>query len=175
MKKFLFIALSWLTFASCRNTDHTAGTTTTQAQLNSRHSREVYKALETGDVSKLDSIIAKDFVDHGGADGIDLKGRDSVKMRIADLHNHFSNLRFELLSESTADNGYHFALVRMTGTAKDSSMGVPAGTKIQSTSVDVVKLKDGMATEHWSFIDQREAVKMMKAEEMNEPVDSTRM
>lgn len=164
MKQFFLIATSLLVLASCKHTGHVTNEKATEAQLNAHRSQEVYRALETGDVSKLDSFMAKDFVDHGGADGIDLKGRDSVKLRIADLHNHFSNLKFKVLSESTADNGYHFALVQMTGTTKDSLMGVPAGTNMQSTSIDLVKIKDGKATEHWSFIDQNKAVKLMEEE-----------
>jgi predicted SnoaL-like aldol condensation-catalyzing enzyme len=175
MKKLLFIAASVLFLASCKNAPQTSNGNTTQDQVNGQHSLEVYKALETGDVSKLDSFIAKDFVDHSGADGVDLKGRDSIKLRIADLHTHFTGLKFDVLSQSTADNGYHFALVRMTGTTKDSLMGVPPGTKMQSTSVDVVKVKDGMATEHWSYIDQKRVVEMVKARETNEPADTTKM
>jgi hypothetical protein len=173
MKKFLFVAASLLLLASCKNTSQIPTASSTQAQVNAQHSLEVYKALETGDVSKLDSFLAKDFVDHGGADGIDLKGRDSIKLRIADLHTHFTGLKFDVLSQSTADNGYHFALVKMTGTTKDSLIGVLPGTKIQSTSVDVVKVKDGMATEHWSFIDQKRVVEMVKAREAAETADTT--
>ena len=50
----------------------------------------------------------------------------------------------------------------MTGTTKDSSMGMPANTPIDRMGVDVVRIENGMAVEHWSFDDPRDMMKMMQ-------------
>ena len=165
MKQVLLAAGAMLfLLASCKDADHSEKTTDTQTAKNSSNNRMVYKAIETGDVSGLDSVMTPDIIDHeGGMDGKDIVGRDSVKARLADMHNHFTDLRMDVVSESTADNGYNFVLVKMTGTAKDASMHMTPGTKLNSTSVDVVKLKDGKAVEHWYFVDPKEMMDMMKA------------
>ncbi len=68
-----------------------------------------------------------------------------------------------MISEGTStDDDYHFALVKMSGTAKDNMMGMTAGTKVKSTHVDVVRIKNGKAVEHWSFSDPKEMMEMMK-------------
>jgi len=125
--------------------------------------RIVYKAIETGDAPALDSLIASDAVDHQGPNGMDVKGHDSVKHMLADIHNHFKDPKFEVIEAATNDD-YIFTLARVSGTTADSSMGIPAGTKMDEKGVDVVKIKDGKMVEHWGYVD---AAKMMKR--MSEP------
>ena len=51
-----------------------------QAEKNTANSKEVYRAAETGDVSRLDNFISADFVNYsGGAGDKEIKGRDSLK------------------------------------------------------------------------------------------------
>src|SRR5258708_22178734 len=124
--------------------------------------KEVYKAIETGDVSKIKDYIDKDAVDHGGGpNGQDVKGGDSIISMIGGIHNSFTDLKMEVIAE--AMNGdYLFTLVRLTGTTTaNPGMGLPPNKKLDSKSVDVVKIKDGKATEHWQFVDPKEMMEMM--------------
>ncbi|HVF82456.1 MAG TPA: nuclear transport factor 2 family protein [Flavisolibacter sp.] len=124
----------------------------------------IYQAIETGDVSKMDSLLSKDFVDHEGNMGKDIVGLDSVKQFLGSIHNYFDGLKMESLSEATSEDGvYHFAMVRMTGKAKANPWGIPVGKDIDDTSVDVVKIKDGKATDHWVFTSQKDMMEMMGA------------
>jgi hypothetical protein len=121
----------------------------------------VYKGIETGDLSVMDKFVSKDIIDHGGMQ--DVKGLENVKKMLADIHNHFSNLKITLISNAASDDGmYNFVLARMTGTSKDNTMGLPANTPVDRMSVDMVRLENGMAVEHWSFEDPREMMKMMQ-------------
>jgi len=124
--------------------------------------KEVYKAIETGDVSKIKDYIDKEAVDHGGGpNGQDVKGGDSILSMIGGIHNSFTDLKMEVIAE--AMNGdYLLTLVRLTGTTTaNPGMGLPPNKKMDSKSVDVVKIKDGKATEHWQFVDPKEMMEMM--------------
>jgi ketosteroid isomerase-like protein len=169
MKQLLFAFAALLLLLSCNNDTDTTGTNdnnvnSANANRDTENMRMVYNAMETGDVSKLDSILAEDVIDHNGApDGGDIRGRDSVKRMIGEIHTYFDGLNVELLSDArSADGNYHFALVRMTGTAKKNPWGMPEGMKMDDTSVDVVKMRDGMATEHWGFLSWGDINEMMK-------------
>ena len=107
-----------------------------------------------GDVSKLDNFISPDFVDHsGGAGDIEIRGKDSLKAKVGDLHNHVKDLKFNLIASATSDDGaYNFTLVQLTGTSIDDFMGVPPNTTIDQTAVNVISIKDGMFTGQWRFI-----------------------
>jgi hypothetical protein len=135
-----------------------------EANRNSEHNREIYKAIESGDVSKLDSFIAKDVIDHDANNGKDIVGIDSLKYFLGNIHNYFDGLKMEMISEATSlDKQYHFAMVRMTGTAKQNPWGMPVGMKIDDLSMDAVKIRDEKATEHWSFTSQKDMMEMMSA------------
>ncbi|MEJ7914500.1 MAG: nuclear transport factor 2 family protein [Chitinophagaceae bacterium] len=146
------------TNSSGTNTDHMAAAT-----RNSDQNREIYRAIQTGDVSKLDSFIAPDIIDHEGNMGKDIVGLDSLKHHLAKMHTYFDGLQMEVLSEATSlDNNYHFSMIRMKGKAKANPWGMPVGMDMDDTGMDVVKIKDGKATEHWSFSSQKDVGEMME-------------
>ena len=61
-----------------------------------------------------------------------------------------------------ANNDYVFSLTRFTGTNTVPSMGAPAGTHFDMTSVEVTKFgSDGKATDHWVYMSMADAMKMM--------------
>lgn len=137
-----------------------------QAEINRQRSLSVYKGIESGDLSAMDEFIAIDIIDHGGME--DVKGRESVKKMLADIKNHFTNLKLTVISEATSMDGtYHFALVRMTGTTKDAYMGMPANTAVDRMGVDVVRIHNDKVVEHWSFDDSRDMMKMMHGKMMD--------
>ncbi|MEP6616398.1 MAG: ester cyclase [Ginsengibacter sp.] len=159
-KLISFLAFISVCFSSCNDTSSTTATTSnveSDAAKNKANSNEVYKAMETGDVSKMDSILDKDVIDHEG----NLQGIDTLKKMIANMHNSIKDLKVETLANAT-DGDYNFAYIRTTGTTVDASMGMPAGTKLDMKSVDVVKMKNGMAVEHWGFSDRNEMMEMGK-------------
>lgn len=146
-------------------------TTTSQAEKNKASSMAVYKAFETGDMSKLDSFIDKDIVDHnGGPNGAGINGLDSLKKMFMQMHDNISDLKIESIANAT-DGDYNFDLNHMTGTTKNAFMGMPANTKLDMMSVDVVKIKDGKAVEHWGYADPNEMMKMMQMQKGTAPMD----
>jgi predicted ester cyclase len=121
----------------------------TQAETNSKNMRAVYNGIESGDMSVMDQFVADDIVDHDGPRG-PLKGRDSVKKMLADMHNHIANLKFDMIAEATGGD-YHFALTRISGKTKDGMMGMPPNTEMSDTSISMVKVVNGKVVEHWDF------------------------
>ena len=151
-----------LLLMSCTDSTTTSTDTngTSQAEENLAKNRKVYKAIETGDVATLESLIASDAVDHQGPNGTEIKGTDSVKHMLADIHNHLTDGKFEVIADAT-NGDYIFTLARVTGTTADSSWGMPPGTKLDEKGVDVVKIKDGKMVEHWGFVDAAVMMKRM--------------
>jgi len=163
MKKFLTIASTALIFfcTSCNN----SGAGNTQGEKNIATVHAVNRAIESGDVSKLDQYIATDGVDHSGEHG-EVKGLDSIKAYLAHLHDTYKDLKLEEVQEA-ANGDYVFSLERFTGTNTVASMGAPAGTHFDMTSVQVAKFNsDGKATDHWEYMTAADMMKMMGGEHM---------
>jgi hypothetical protein len=168
MKKGLFaLSAGLFLLASC---DHFKSASTggeTGAGMNDRNlanHKAVIHVIETGDVSSLDSLMAKDVVDHEGNMGKDIVGLDSVKFYLGNAHKYFENMKMEVMQSATSPDGqYFYATVHMTGKAKANPWGMPEGMQIDDTSTDLVKIKDGKATDHWSFESMKNMMEMMNA------------
>lgn len=176
MKKVIFASGAFMLcfLMSCKDAKTTNTTTSSTAETNRNNMSAVYAGIQSGDMSKMDAFVSADIVDHGMP--MEIKGRDSVKKMLADMHNHFTNLKMDMVAEATsADNLYHFALVRMTGTTTDDKMGRPANTPVDETSIDVVKLSDGKVVEHWSFQDSKMMMKMMGMDKGMDHMDGKMM
>lgn len=121
--------------------------------------REVYTAIETGNEETLRKYISADAVDrNGGPNGKEIKGEEIIKV-LSSFHNDVDNMKMEIISQAT-DGDYIFTLVRATGTTKKPWMGMPANFKLDSKSVDVVRVKDKKMVEHWQYMDPAEMMKM---------------
>ncbi|MDQ3845521.1 MAG: ester cyclase [Bacteroidota bacterium] len=167
---FLFIICFFL---SCNNeastntgmnkdsaTGSTSGSSNRQ-QAMLEANRQVIKGIETGDSALMQKYISDDAIDHGGgANGQDVKGRDIVSM-LTTVHQDVDNLKINIEQEAANDE-YVFSLVHMTGTTNKPVWGMPANTKIDSRSVDVLRIKDGKIAEHWGYADPSEIMKMMQ-------------
>jgi ketosteroid isomerase-like protein len=175
MKQVLFLLTTMIVIFACNDSTKVASTNDDKMNDHAKateNMKEVYRAIETGDVSKMDSLMTDDCVDHNAnPDGSDIKGKDSIKKMLSQIHTYFEpGMKMEMLSDAVSEDGdYHFALVRMTGKAKANPWGIPAGQDVDDTSVDVVKLKSGKACDHWGFMSNGDIMEMMKGMQSGTP------
>ena len=172
MKKFLFILSVGATcfLISCNNEKKEGeGGVSETAKKNTDAFNTVSDAFKSGDITKIDSVVASDFVDHSGMHGDG--NRDSLKAMITMMSmdkTAKSETKLEL-----ANDDYVAGWLHMTGT-NDGSMG-PKGTPYDMSGIELVKFKDGKAIEHWSFMSMADMMKMMPQPGMNNKMmDSTK-
>ena len=157
MKKLAFFicAAVSLYLISCTNqTASMSESNTSMEKKNLEADSIIGKAFETGDPSKIDSVVATDFVDH--TDRGDMN-RDSLKMFIKLLHDSMPDMKMEMIN-SAASGDYVYSNMRFTGSS-NGFMGMPKGPYDWHV-VEVSKFKDGKAVEHWEYMDSRDAMKM---------------
>lgn len=160
MKKNVFIAaIIAIVITSCNNSKDsgsTAGASTNSANDQAlADNARVYKAIETGDMTGIDTLLTKDAVDHDAGNGKELVGRDSIIHMLSQIHTQIKDLKLDVVSSAT-NGDYMFTLVHVTGTTADSSH-----TAIDSKGVDVLKMKDGKMSDHWGFTEDQEMSKRM--------------
>lgn len=144
-KSCLTMALAIVLFA-CNNDK--ASEENSPAQKNLAAARIIAAAFKSGDVSKIDSVVADDFTDH--RPGMDVVGRDSLKALIAFYRTHHPSATMQTISE-TSDSNYVFQWMLFSGIEE-----MP-----EAKMIEVTKFRDGKATEHWTYGDWAEASKMM--------------
>ena len=174
MKKFLTIASITVIFfmSACSNSGESGTSSSMSASGNNSGDKNiatvhaVNDAIQSGDVGKLDQYIATDAVDHSGEAG-EIKGLNNIKDSLKAMHDNYKDLKLESLQDA-AGGDYVFSLTRFKGTNVKPSMGAPAGTSFDMSSVEVVKFdKDGKITDHWSYMSMGDAMKMMGGGNMN--------
>ena len=165
MKKFLFIlSAAACYFLSACNDKATSGGMSDAARKNLDAFQTVSDAFMSGDVSKIDSVVASDFVDHTETGD---KNRDSLKAMITMMHKTETNMKSEI-KKALADDEYVMGWMRWTGTSDGSMPGMPAGPYDMS-GIEVVRFKDGKAVEHWAFMDARDMMKIMSSMPISAP------
>jgi predicted SnoaL-like aldol condensation-catalyzing enzyme len=155
MKKFLLIAFSATLgyLISCTNQN----ASTSMEQKNLSADSTIGKAFEMGDVSKIDSVVASDFVDH--TDRGD-RNRDSLKAMINMMHENFPDMKMDMIRQ-TADSNYVYTWLRFSGNS-NGAMGMPKGP-FDMQSMEVTRYNnEGKAVEHWGFMESQSNSKMMQ-------------
>ena len=163
MKKilFAFAAVCTCGFFSCTSTTVKKDDASVTIKENNTN---FYKAIENGDEATIKKWITPDAVDHNGsATGEDVVGGDKITAMLTQMHNSFEpGMKMNIVSQAV-DGDYLYSLVELKGTTTaNPGMGFPPSTKMDSRSVDVVKLKDGKAQEHWGFMGMPDVMMMMK-------------
>ena len=151
-------------FCAACTTNEKAGAVSATAQKNLDAFYVVDNAFETGDLSRIDSVVASDFVDHTP---MGTWNRDSLKTMITTMKNA-GTIKSEI-KKILADDEYVMAWLHWTGTSNGTVPGMPPAGPVDMNGVEVVRFKDGKAVEHWAFMDAVEAMKMMSAPQQTTP------
>lgn len=130
-----------------------------KAKKNLDNARAIAKSFETKDISKLGDYIADDAVDHASPNG-ETKGLENIKKMFTDMQGTMSNSKMETVKE-LADDDYVYQWMKESWTQTKESMGMKPGD-YSFNVIEVSKFNaDSKVTEHWSFMDVNDMMKMM--------------
>ena len=114
--------------------------------------RRFYDEVSAGNLDIVDELVADDFVEHEEFPGIE-PNKEGVKQFFALFRSAFPDLRMEP-HEMVAEGDLVCARVTMTGTHEGEFMGMPAsGKPVEVQAIDMLRIGDGQATEHWGVTD----------------------
>ena len=114
--------------------------------------RRFYDGVSSGDLSVIDDLLADDMIEHERFPGIE-PNKEGVKQIFAVYRSAFPDFRIEA-HEMLTEGDLVCARITSTGTHQGEFMGMPAtGKRIEVDSIDIVRFRDGRATEHWGITD----------------------
>jgi steroid delta-isomerase-like uncharacterized protein len=130
---------------------HHTKTTPSREEL-SRLNRAWVDAFESGDLSRIDELLAPDFVDHNPAPGT-TPDREGVKSWVREIRQAFSNVR-ATTEDEIVEGDKVVVRARLSGRHTGPYQGMPATNKEFSIeTIDIVRVRDGKAAEHWGVFD----------------------
>jgi hypothetical protein len=170
MKKLLMIIAACQVLMACHNrTPNDPSKANSIAQQNLKAVHNISKAFENGDTSLIDRSVAPDFVDHRAYG--DVRSIDSLKAFVLSSHEHIKNLKIETAKE-LADDEYVMTWTEFSGTGDGQANTLPGDFNVKG--VEITRLKNGKAIEHWEAMDMRDVYKMMQKMAANDVTpDST--
>jgi steroid delta-isomerase-like uncharacterized protein len=115
--------------------------------------RRIYELINTGDIDGFGDLLADDFVEHEEIPGLE-PTKESVTQMFRMYRAAFPDLHMEL-EEALPSGDKVVGRVRATGTHTGGAfMGIPAsGKRINTQLIDIMRIEDGLAREHWGVMD----------------------
>jgi predicted ester cyclase len=127
--------------------------TTNTAQRADELARTFVTAVNRKDAATLDGVLARNFQSYG-RDG--LRSRTGLKRYYDDLHQAFSDLRFDVHENVgvLVENDLIALRTIMTGTHTGDYLGVaPTEQPIQTSVSHFIRTRDDQIIEHWPVMD----------------------
>ena len=123
--------------------------------------KSFYPLFEKGDWAGIEKLVAPDFKEHNAMMTSENYNRDSLMKYLKMNKEAFPDMKIEAL-HAAADGDLVFIHYHFTGTNTGSMMGMPAtNKKVDYMGVDLVRIKDSVATEHWDYGDNVTFMKQM--------------
>jgi predicted ester cyclase len=163
--KYLVLIFSLLFFVTSCKKEESPGASTTAAEdstekANEAKFREVYSMFESGKLDGLEQHIAADYVEHTPWPGQE-PGLEGLKKGLMQFKTAFPDLKFTL-EDVWTDGDIVIGHFRQTGTMTGELPGMPAtGKQMDIHGVDIVRIKDGKAVEHWGYQEDNKMAQQM--------------
>jgi predicted SnoaL-like aldol condensation-catalyzing enzyme len=108
------------------------------SEKNKANIRKVNEALNKKDLTAIDEFMAPDYVDHTNQ----LRGREDVKQFYTRAFKDLPDFH-RTVEDIIAEGDKVWVRFKITGTA-------PSGKKIELTTVSILRIANGKATEGWT-------------------------
>lgn len=97
--------------------------------------------FSTADLSGVDSIIAVGYIDHQGLEGIEIRGPEGFSRVVRAARSALPDLQVDI-EDLIAEGDRVVARLRWRGTQS-------TGERIERETIDIVRVANGQAVEHW--------------------------
>jgi predicted ester cyclase len=163
MKKYQFFLTAVFFFLLISSYGQKPGVMTDKAKNNLQSMHGIINCFDTKDFSKLGKYIDVNAIDHAGETG-DINGLTNMKAAYEKMVTTFESSKTKVIKE-LVDDEFVMSWLQFSGTMKTDQMGMKAGDKFETTSLEVAKFKNGKVVEHWVFMQPAEIMKMMNVPE----------
>lgn len=144
--------------------------------MNEQENKEIVErffedVVTEGQVNLLDDLVADDFVDHEEFPGQEQRtqGPQAAREVAEEFRNAFPDLQVEV-EQSMAEGDLVTTRTRWTGTHEGPLFGIePTNETVEFTAIDIVRIEDGRAREHWGLTDNMSLFEQIGQSEPTSP------
>ncbi|NKX55539.1 ester cyclase [Arthrobacter mobilis] len=116
-----------------------------------RFYREV---MEGGHLDLIDELGSENAIDHEDPLPGQPSGLDGVKFFVNTFRSAFPDIRAKAIEPVMTDGDMEAARIVLTGTHQGEFLGIaPTGNTVEFSGIDMIRVQDGKAVEHWGATD----------------------
>jgi predicted ester cyclase len=120
-----------------------------------RFNKEV---LENGSIDAINEIISPDFINHTAPPGTPVGSQGIIDFTINMMHKALTGISVQI-HDQVIENDKVVTRKTIYGTQVGSFMGVaPSGEQVAINIIDIITLKNGQYTQHWSIRDIQDMI-----------------
>ncbi len=120
------------------------------------------RALQSGDLSSLAEVVARDAVDHNPVPGMK-PGLEGIAESFAELRAAFGDAVFAV-EDVVAEGDKAACRLRVRATHRATFMGVaPTGRQLSWTVIDMLRFAGGKMVERWGLADEMGLLRLLGA------------
>jgi len=163
MKYLILVFSLMLFFTACKKDGGPLGTasgTDSTEEANKARFRAAYDIFSNGNLDALDTLVDANFTEHTPWPGQE-PGLAGLKKGFTEFRAAFPDMKMTL-NHVWADGDVVIGHFTQTGTMTGTLGGMPASNKAMNISgVDIVRIKDGKAVEHWGYSEENKMAQQM--------------
>lgn len=111
------------------------------------------EVLEGGNLAVIDDLVSDDFVDHDPLPG-QSPSKNGVAFFVNTMRAAFPDITATTNGPELVDGNLEARYVVLSGTHQGELMGVaPTGRRVEFSGIDIIRVADGKAVEHWGATD----------------------
>jgi len=123
----------------------------------------VDEVFNQGNFSVVDEMMADDFVEHEELPPGIPKGREGLKVLMAQFREAFPDFK-AVVEDLVAEGDRVVSRMVWAGTQKGEFMGIPpAGKSFSIEVIDIVRIEGGKIVEHWGIMDNMAMMQQLGA------------
>ncbi len=123
----------------------------------------VDEVFNQGNFSVVDEVMADDFVEHEELPPGVPKGREGLKVLMAQFREAFPDFK-AVVEDLVAEGDRVVSRMVWAGTQKGEFMGIPpAGKSFSIEVIDIVRIEGGKIVEHWGIMDNMAMMQQLGA------------
>ncbi len=145
----------------------------TTAENKERVQQFYNEVMNAHNVKKINSFCSDDFIDHNPDPGHNGKGLEDVTAMFNEMFGAFPDLHVTT-EFMVAEDDMVVAYLTMTGTNSGTFANMlPTNKSVKINGIDIIKMKDGKATERWGLFQDLSMMTQMGLTGMENPAEAS--
>lgn len=123
--------------------------------------------MEGGNLDLIDELGSESYTEHEEPMPGQPSGLDGIRFYVDTFRKAFPDIKVKTIEPTMVDGDLEAARIVLTGTHQGELMGIaPTGNTVEFGGIDIIRVQDGKAMEHWGATDMLKLMQQIGAAQL---------